>query len=557
MTDPFDTKAEDEKLGIMRAEEEEDLARILSEKYGMQYADLRASPVDMEALRLIPEVEAKEAETLAFNKEAKKVSLAILNPANPKISELLKQLETEGFELEKFLVSEKSFEKAFARYKELSFAIAERPGVFVIRKVDLPALKAKLLGVPALSNFLMSTIADKKSVAEVSELIDGIMTAAYVMKVSDVHIEPEESAVRLRFRLDGVLQDVFSFSPEVYRFLNSRLKLLSGMKLNIRDRAQDGRFTVDVGGTELEIRASLIPGNYGESFVMRLLDPASIKVGLDTLGIHPKLLAKLETEIQRPNGMLLTTGPTGSGKTTTLYAFLRKVQTPDIKVVTIEDPIEYHLEGIVQTQTDKDYTFAAGLRSIVRQDPDVIMIGEIRDAETVGIAIQAALTGHFVYSTLHTNDAAGTFPRLVDLGAEPKEFASAISVSMAQRLVRTLDPQTKKEIPLEGKGKEIVEKILDSIVDKSLIPEKHDTVWVPDPKAEGDTGYKGRTGLYEAIFMDDELGTFLRDNPSAGDIRKNAAHQGYLTMVQDGVLKALAGITSLEEVFSVADVPRD
>lgn len=557
MTDPFDTKAEDEKLDRMRAEEEEDLAQVLSEKYNLQYTDLRASSVDMEALRLIPEARAKEAEVIAFNKEAKKLSLALLNPANPALAELLKELAGQGFELEQFLVSQKSFDKAFERYKELSFAAASKPGVFTIHGVDLTAQKAKLTGVPTLSEYLTSTVADKKSSAEVSELIDGIMTAAYVMKVSDIHIEPEESAVRLRFRLDGVLEDVFSFSPDVYRFVNSRLKLLSGMKLNVRDRAQDGRFTVDVGGTELEIRASLIPGNYGESFVMRLLDPASIKVGLDSLGIHPKLLAKLEEEIKRPNGMLLTTGPTGSGKTTTLYAFLRTVQTPDIKVVTIEDPIEYHLAGIVQTQTDKDYTFAAGLRSIVRQDPDVIMIGEIRDAETVGIAIQAALTGHFVYSTLHTNDAAGTFPRLVDLGADPKEFASAISVSMAQRLVRTLDPQAKKEIPLEGKDKELVEKIVDSIVDKSLVPEKRDTVWVPDPKVDSETGYKGRTGLYEAVFMDDELGTILRDNPSVADIRKNAARQGFLTMAQDGVLKALAGITTLDEVFSITDVPRD
>jgi type II secretory ATPase GspE/PulE/Tfp pilus assembly ATPase PilB-like protein len=557
MTDPFDTKAEDEKLRGFRAEEEEDLAQLLSQKYGMQYADLRASPVDMEALRLIPEARAKAAEALAFNKEAKNLSIALLNPSNPALTELMKQLEGEGFELEQFLVSKQSFDKAFGRYKELSFAAASKPGVFTIRGTDIATLKATLTGIPALGSFLASTIADKKSAAEVSELIDGIMTAAYVMKVSDIHIEPEESAIRLRFRLDGVLQDVFSFSPEVYRFLNSRLKLLSGMKLNVRDRAQDGRFTVEVGGTELEIRASLIPGNYGESFVMRLLDPASIKVGLDTLGIHPKLLAKLEEEIKRPNGMLLTTGPTGSGKTTTLYAFLRKIHTPDIKIITIEDPIEYHLEGIVQTQAEKEYTFAEGLRSIVRQDPDVIMIGEIRDTETVGIAIQAALTGHFVYSTLHTNDAAGTFPRLVDLGADPKEFASAISVSMAQRLVRTLDPEAKKEIPLEGKDKELVEKILDSIVDKSLIPEKRDTVWVPDPKVEGAMGYKGRTGLYEAIFMDDELGNFLRDNPSVSDIRKNVARQGFLTMAQDGVLKALAGITSLDEVFSVADVPRD
>jgi len=553
---PFDTKAEDEKIRTMREAEEEDVASLIAERYGMQYANLGASPVDMDALRLIPEEKARATEALAFRKDGPQLSLAVAQPKNEGLKGLVEELESRGLKVTQYLVTKKSFEHGLERYKELSYATASQKGVFSISKEDLDKLSGTVTGIPVLREYLSSTLTDKHT-AEVSRLFEGIMGTAFAMKASDIHIEPEEDEVRLRFRLDGELNDVFSFDAHTYRFLASRIKLLSGLKLNIHDRAQDGRFSVLVGGTEIEIRTSLIPGNYGESFVMRLLDPRSIHIPFESLGIHPKLLARLEKEIARPNGMLLTTGPTGSGKTTTLYAFLQKIQTPDIKIITIEDPVEYHLKGIVQTQTNgKDYTFASGLRSIVRQDPDVIMVGEIRDGETAAIAIQAALTGHFVFSTIHTNDAAGTFPRLVDLGADPKEFASAVTVAMAQRLVRKLDPNARKEVPLEGENKKLVEKIIASVVDKSLLPEKMDTLWVPDPK-EGSNGYKGRVGLYEGVFMDDELGVLLRDNPSASDIRKNAARQGFLTMAQDGVIKALQGLTSLEEVLDIVDIQRD
>ena len=305
------------------------------------------------------------------------------------------------------------------------------------------------------------------------------------------------------------------------------------------------------------MRVSFIPGNYGESIVMRILNPEATKVSYKELGINPKLLARLETEIRRPNGMLLTTGPTGSGKTTTLYSFLREMTSPEVKIITIEDPVEYHLDGIVQTQVEgKKYTFAEGLRSIVRQDPDIIMVGEIRDGETANIAIQAALTGHFVFSTLHTNNAAGTFPRLADLGADPKSFGSAVTVSMAQRLLRKLDPEKKKERPLTDEEKSMIAKVFESLADKSLIPEKIETVWEPAPTSNEETGYHGRIGLYEAIFMDDELALFLRENPSDNEIAKLVTKQGYLTMAQDGILKALTGTTSLSEVADTVDLPR-
>ncbi|MBP6860470.1 MAG: type II/IV secretion system protein [Candidatus Pacebacteria bacterium] len=554
---PFDTNAENAKLARFREEEEEDLARILSEKYGLKYADLRAAPIDAEALRLIPEAKARETEVAPVHKGGTDVTLAIRNPQNPGLPVILDDLKSRGLAVTQVLVSARSLEKAHARYAELSFAKAERQGVLTVSPSELSLLTDSLVQPAELRRYLEETISGKQA-SEVTKLSEAIFAAAFAMKASDIHLEPEEEGAKLRFRLDGALSDVFFFAPETYRFLNSRLKILAGLKLNVHDRAQDGRFTAEIGTSDIEIRASAIPGNYGESFVMRLLDPSAIEIGLESLGIHPKLLARLTTEIKRPTGMLLTTGPTGSGKTTTLYAFLKKVQSPDVKIITIEDPVEYHLPGIVQTQANgKDYTFAGGLRSIVRQDPDVIMVGEIRDAETAGVAIQAALTGHFVFSTIHTNDAAGTFPRLSDLGVDSKEFGSAITVAMAQRLVRKLDPETSKQVELTGDNKTLVDRVLASIMDKTLIPENTTHVWVPDPTTADQTGYRGRVGLYEAIFMDDKMATFLRDNPSASDIRKEAARQGYITMLQDGVLKALAGLTSLEEVLSVADIPRD
>lgn len=553
----FDTNAEDAKLASLREQEEEDLARVLSEKYGLTYTDLTIMPLNVDALRLIPEKEAREAEVVAFEKTGKHVSIALRNPSNITLAQIEHALESQGYILSRFLVSNKSLDKAYARYAELSLASESKAGVFDIRGEELHELRGTLTSLAALRTQLDDTL-KAGARAQVSRVLEFILATAFALKASDIHIEPEETGIRLRLRVDGSLIDAYTFDAHTYNLFASRIKLLSGLKINIRDRAQDGRFTVPVGESEVEIRTSLIPGAYGESFVMRILDPGILGVSFEKLGIRENLLERLKTEITRPTGMLLVTGPTGSGKTTTLYAFLRHIHTPEIKIVTIEDPVEYHLPGIVQTQTDgKQYTFASGLRSVLRQDPDVIMVGEVRDAEVAETAVQAALTGHFVFSTLHTNNAAGTFPRLVDLGVDPKTFASAISVAMAQRLVRNLDPDARKQVPATDEQKRMMEKVLSTVEDKSLLPASLDMVWVPDPKSEEESGYRGRTGVHEAIFMDDELGNFLRDNPSEGDIAKSVRRQGFLTMAQDGVLKALAGSTSLDEVFRVVDLPRD
>ena len=551
----FDTAGEEEKLAHIRAEEEEDLVRILAEKHELPYTDLSFVPVNVDALRIIPEEEARDAQAAAFDKNGKHVSIALRQPDSDAYARLEQRLAAEGYIVEKFLVSQKSLDRAFSRYAELSHASESDAGVFQIGDESKKELEAASASVPALREYLMK-LATSKGSGSVSVLLEAILSSAIAMHASDVHFEPEEQAVRMRFRLNGVLTDIFLFDAHAYRLINSRLKVLSELKLNITDRAQDGRFTIMQDGKEFEVRASVIPGSYGESFVLRLLDPETTKRSFKQLGIHPKLLARLEEEIRRPNGMLLNTGPTGSGKTTSLYTFMQEIHTPAIKIITIEDPVEYHLEGIVQTQVNgSDYTFASGLRSVLRQDPDVIMVGEIRDAEVAEVAVQAALTGHFVFSTLHTNDAAGTFPRLADLGVDPKSFASAVTVAMAQRLVRTLDPDTRKKRATTDEEKAMMQRAFSTLADPALMPTSFDEVWTAG--GEDDTSsYKGRTGVYEAIFMDEELGAFLRDNPSAGDIAKHVERQGYLTMAQDGILKALTGETSLEEVVRTVDMPR-
>jgi type IV pilus assembly protein PilB len=558
----FDTDAEDAKLASLRAKEEEDLARMLSEKYELPYTDLSIIPINMDALRVIPKERAQEAGAVAFDKTGKHLSIAMREPEGDAAARLITDLEGQGYRISKYLISQASLAVALERYEDLSLAHADRAGVFDISNEALAAHRKELASLPALTTFLTQALS-VKSTSQISNVLEALLGAALSLGTSDIHIEPSEAGARLRLRLDGVLTDTFTFDEHAYRLINSRIKVLSGIKINVNDRAQDGRFSITVNGGEVEVRVSAIPGNYGESLVLRILDPETLQHSFTRMGLHPKLLERLKLEIHRPNGMLLTTGPTGSGKTTTLYAFLKELYTPDIKVVTIEDPIEYHLPGIVQTQTNgDDYTFASGLRSVLRQDPDVIMVGEIRDADVAEVAIQAALTGHFVFSTLHTNNASGAFPRLVDLGSDPKTFASAVTVTMGQRLVRTLDQSSKVQRKTTDEEKRIIELIFADLTDASLRPFSIDEVWSAQPNESGDpakgspSGYKGRTGVHEAIFMDDALGQFLRDNPSAGDIQKHVARQGYLTMAQDGVLKALAGETSLEEVFKVVDIPR-
>jgi type II secretory ATPase GspE/PulE/Tfp pilus assembly ATPase PilB-like protein len=394
-----------------------------------------------------------------------------------------------------------------------------------------------------------------------------IFGAAIGTKSSDVHIEAAETFSRLRFRQDGVLQDIVEFPLEIYKSINSRIKLLSEMKLTSTATAQDGRFTIMYKGIEIEIRTSLIPGPYGESIVMRLLNPEGLAKDLSNLGVQNKLLDILQKEIEKPNGMILNTGPTGSGKTTTLYSFLKKVYTPEIKILTIEDPIEYHLPGITQTQVDheKGYDFSSGLRAAMRQDPDVIMVGEIRDKETASTAINASLTGHLVLSTLHTNNAAGAIPRLIELGVSSKILPDALTVTMAQRMVRTLCEFCKAPTALTPDEDKLIRAIINNAEtsgkDYSYMNITHDgplSMYKPVGCDKCDhIGYKGRVGLFEAILIDDKVADVIATNPTERAIKHGSLHQGIFTMVEDGVSKILSGITTIEEVQSTVDMVED
>jgi type II secretory ATPase GspE/PulE/Tfp pilus assembly ATPase PilB-like protein len=433
----------------------------------------------------------------------------------------------------------------------------------------------KLLGFVTISPKIIEevksgvkNIADFKAKIEsyltqnVTELLDVILFGSIVLDASDIHLEPQEDEARLRIRLDGILQDVVFFDQAQYHHLLNRLKLLSRLKLNITDKPQDGRFSIETEDTLIEIRTSSLPAEYGESVVMRILNPKSL-INLDDLGLRKDLYKTFEKEIQKPNGMIIVTGPTGSGKTTTLYAFLKKIQNPEIKIITIEDPIEYHLKGISQTQVspEKGYTFADGLKSIVRQDPDVILVGEIRDLETAKIALQAALTGHLVLSTLHTNDAAGTIPRLVDLGTDPSSIASGLKMAVAQRLVRKVCK--KCSVPGKPTEKEMseIKEGLKSLPQSVKIPDLSKIV-LARPKEGGCaacnfTGYRGRQGLFEAFLVDAEMEKFILTNPPVSSVRDLAIKKGMVTMYQSGLIDIILGDTTLDEVLRVVEADAD
>lgn len=548
----FDEDKQKRKYEDLLHKEEEDLVQILSGKYGVNYINLAVISINTDALRLIEEATARDAKMAAYALIDKKVKIAARNPQDPKVTAVTAALTAKGFAPEVLIASTQSLEKAWKAYKDLSFTYESRAGSLEISSEDIAKIVEEAKGLPEVIKILETAMAAKMSY-RISRILETILAGALAVNASDVHLEPEEEYIRLRYRLDGVLQDVARFDNATYALLLSRVKLISGMKLNVKKDSQDGRFSIKLAGGDIEVRSSILPGAYNESIVLRILNPKSIEVPLESLGIPKKLLDILLREMDRPDGMILTTGPTGSGKTTTLYAFLKKVHNAGVKIITLEDPIEYHLPGIVQTQVnDKGYTFVEGLRAAVRQDPDIIMIGEIRDGETASIAMNSALTGHLVFSTLHTNDAAGTFPRLIDLGVNGTIIPSALRVSMAQRLVRKLCPYCRKEVPLEGRFKEEIEKTLVDVFDKSLIPTDRTKIWaaVGCDKCNN-TGYKGRVGVYEAILMDQNIEKAVQSGASDREIWAAAASQGLLTLKQDGVIKALAGVTSMEEVERV------
>lgn len=550
----FDEDKQQQQLSDFHLREQEDVAQILSQKYGLEYINLSSVPINNDALRVISEAESREAGIGLFNIVDKNISLALLSPNSNKTTEAIRKLEEREFRIIPFMASTHSLEKVWNHYKELSQSSASKAGALDISSEKIVELVTKVKSLADIKILIEEGLKLNK-VHKVSHVIEVILASALSLGASDIHLEPEQEYTRLRYRLDGVLTDVLNFDNETYHLMLSRIKLVSGLKLNLTG-SQDGRFSVTIGTDEIEIRTSILPGAYNESIVLRILNPKSISVPLESLGISPRLLELLLKQITRANGMILTTGPTGSGKTTTLYAFLKKVHESSIKIITIENPIEYHLPGIVQTQTDpkKDYTFASGLRSALRQDPDIIMVGEIRDNETAEIAVNSALTGHLVFSTLHTNNAAGTYPRLIDLGINPKILTSAINVAMAQRLVRKLCQNCKKQVAIPEKYVASIKTIAETMPHPEDIKQKEHMFEAVGCEKCNQTGYKGRIGLYEAVLTDEAIEKTVINNPSESDIAKAARPQGIPTMLEDGITKVLNGITSLAELERVIDI---
>jgi len=557
MATQFNEKKQEERLAELRGREEEQLAEMLAGKYGIEYVDLTNKSINADALRLIPEAKARELEMAAFHKLNKQILIAMRAPERTDALQEIAEVERLGYTVRRLIASRASLEHAWDRYHDISYATETEAGILTLSTETIQQMLQKLKTMEDVRAEIKAS-SDSKDTHRISRILEIIMSGALSLGGSDVHLEPQEEDVRMRYRLDGVLLDVARFDFATYALISSRLKLLSGLKLNIKNAAQDGRFSIVVSEKEIEIRLSVLPGAYAETIVMRILDPTTIGLPLEALGFDKYLMEIFDHEIAKPNGMILNTGPTGSGKTTTLYAFLSKVNESGIKIVTIEDPIEYHLNGIVQTQVSKDYSFAQGLRSTLRQDPDIIMVGEIRDAEVASTAVNASLTGHLVFSTLHTNDAAGTFPRLMDMGISPDILGAALTVAMAQRLVRRLCPTCRVPTPIAGNDKTIVDKILSNIPHADELPENRDTMWTPKGCDKcGGLGYKGRISVVEVILMDKQIEETVRAGASDRDIWAAAKHQQIRRMAQDGIVKVLQGVTSLDELGRMVDLNDD
>lgn len=543
----FDDLGQKSKVDELHHREEEALISSLAPKYGYAYIDLGDLSIDSDALTLIKEHDAREAEVAIFAKGNNSLSIAIRNPKNPETLEMLERIKKTGFSPIVYMASLHSLEHAWARYRDIKKTSAEKKGILDVNPDAIVAF-AKSIASHLDVSAQVATIQQESGSEQVTKTIEVLFGGALALKASDIHIEPGPSSARIRYRLDGVLWDTADIGKALFALVISRLKLLSGLKLNIHNEAQDGRFTFDVGNRKVEVRSSVIPGAYGESIVMRLLDPSVSSFKLENLDFNAKLREVVNEEIRRPNGAIITTGPTGSGKTTALYAFLQAVLTREVKIITIEDPVEYKIDGIVQTQVEDEYTFAAGLRTILRQDPDIIMVGEIRDREVAETVVHASLTGHLVFSTLHTNSAVGAIPRLVDLGVDPRMIGSAFNLFLGQRLVRRLCEKCRIERNATTEEQTLMTRIMEQPI------AIHTIFDAGECDACGQSGYKGRLGVYEAVRVDKVLEEALALDTREDSLRAATKAQGIPNLQQDGVMKVLAGITSLDELSRVIDL---
>ena len=543
-----DKKGEEleKKLSEIQLKRAEGDSAALAKKFNLPFSDLKSAPIDNDALSLIDENTARSSGLAIIYKSGNKLTVAITDPENSGTQKTLEALKIKGFTINPVVTSPSVLENILSRYKFAQSQELFEVGAIEIKEGELNKIQDEIK--------TLGDLKDKVNKISATEMLETLIAGALKIGASDIHFEPESEKTRLRYRFDGVLNDVTFLDKPSYENLLNRIKVLSKMKLNVHGSPQDGRFTIRQKAVDIEVRVSVLPSEFGETIVMRLLDPRSIKTKLEDLGMREDLLKIVREQLDRATGAILTTGPTGSGKTTSLYAFIQYLNSSGTKIITIEDPIEYHITGISQTQVDtkKGYSFANGLRAVVRQDPDIILVGEIRDEETADIALQAALTGHLVLSTIHTNDSAGTIPRLIDLGIQPQIIAPAINMAMAQRLIRKLCPSCKIKDKVNPETIEKIQKTLSPIKDRFKLPKLDSSLKISFPgkgcKECNELGYKGRIGVYEAFIIGKEMEKLILKSPAISDIQELAEKEGMITMLQDAYLKLLNGITSTEEI---------
>lgn len=539
------------KMGEVVVKEKEREAMRLAASLNLPQIDLEKFPISQEALRQVPREDAERLGTVCFYYTTDEFRLGSVSPEKEEVKELLRGMaEDLGTEGGLYVVSQHSLDKVLELYNRLPVIKPISKDVEV-KPEDLEKVKASVSDFASFQALLKKT--------STTDLVTLLLGVAMKLDASDLHVEAEADRIVVRVRLDGILHEAAALEKDIYKQLVSRIKLFSSLKINITDKPQDGRFTIKLTGGDIDVRVSTIPTVYGESIVMRLLDQSRKGLNFEQLGLYGDAFEKLKRQVERPNGMVITTGPTGSGKTTTLYAILEVLNKPGVKIITLEDPVEYKLTGINQSQIDhsKSYAFATGLRSILRQDPDIVMVGEIRDLETADVAIQAALTGHLLFSTIHTNNAAGTIPRFLSMGVKPFLLAPALNAVIGQRLVRRVCEKCKRKIELTAEIKKRVEEIIENMPEAvKNETKKKDKVFYEGKGCEAcnQLGYKGRIGIYEIFMMNPAVEQMiLSGQVSEYEIERAAIADGMVTMVQDGVLKSLEGVTALAEVFRVIE----
>ncbi len=518
---------------------EEEIAQAEAQLYNIPFVDLDAVAVSPEALGLLPRAVAERYSLVPFNYDRSKneLSVAMADPLDLSAIEFIEKKSNARI---------KPFMALLAKIqKKITTAYAQTLSVEVKAALkEAEPEKIKAVDISQLGRVIRE--------APIAKIVSTILEFSIKARASDVHIEPEEGKTRVRYRIDGILHEKLVLPRKVHDAVVSRIKILSGMKIDEKRLPQDGRFNFRAGEQEVDLRVSCLPTSHGEKIVMRLLKKSGGVPDLPGLGLRGLALKSLQNAILRPHGIIIVCGPTGSGKTTTLYAALSRINTPKVNIITLEDPVEYEISGVNQVQVNPmaGLTFASGLRSFVRQDPDIIMVGEIRDKETTDLAIQAALTGHLVFSTLHTNDAAGAIPRLLDLGAEPFLLASSMTCVVAQRVCRRICEDCKEKYSPPPEIAADIKKVLGKLYQGG---EKLTLFRGKKCAKCNNSGYLGRVGIFEVMPMTEKIGRLLLERPAAEAIENQAIEEGMVTMKQDGYLKAVEGMTTIEEVLRVAE----